>query len=87
MPDICLESRVTKQWQDIGFQGNNPATDFRGMGVLGLRCLLYPEMVSHNARLHAMTLSPALSHKQFTKAKDETSLGTRLCLFATESLT
>ena len=61
MPDICLESRVTKQWQDIGFQGNNPATDFRGMGVLGLRCLLYPEMVSHNARLHAITLSPALS--------------------------
>lgn len=37
-----LEARISKQWQDLGFQGNNPATDFRGMGMLGLQCLLYP---------------------------------------------
>ena len=41
MPSTPLEARKTKQWQDIGFQGNNPATDFRGMGVLSLHCLLY----------------------------------------------
>lgn len=40
-----LEARISKQWQEIGFQGNNPATDFRGMGMLGLNCLLYPKRV------------------------------------------
>lgn len=42
MPGQQLTDRISKQWQEIGFQGNNPATDFRGMGMLGLRCLLYP---------------------------------------------
>jgi hypothetical protein len=41
MPDSQLEARYTKQWQEIGFQGKDPATDFRGMGVLGLYCLHY----------------------------------------------
>lgn len=30
-PDEKLERRVTKQWQDIGFQGDDPMTDFRGI--------------------------------------------------------
>ena len=42
MPGSQLEARYTKQWQEIGFQGKDPATDFRGMGVLGLYCLQYP---------------------------------------------
>ncbi|XP_037121170.1 ELMO domain-containing protein 2 [Syngnathus acus] len=41
MPSVTLESRVTKQWGDIGFQGDDPKTDFRGMGVLGLTNLLF----------------------------------------------
>jgi hypothetical protein len=41
MPGIELTSRVTKQWQDIGFQGDDPKTDFRGMGLLGLDNLLF----------------------------------------------
>jgi len=41
MPNRHLECRVTKQWQDIGFQGDDPKTDFRGMGVLGLDNLVY----------------------------------------------
>ncbi|KAK9692462.1 Aldehyde dehydrogenase family [Popillia japonica] len=41
MPNEPLESRVTKQWQDIGFQGDDPKTDFRGMGLLGLENLLF----------------------------------------------
>ena len=42
MPGLPLEGRISKQWSEIGFQGNDPATDFRGMGILGLKCLLYP---------------------------------------------
>lgn len=34
MPDTPLEKRITKQWGTIGFQGDDPATDFRGMGKL-----------------------------------------------------
>jgi hypothetical protein len=41
MPGTQLKERISKQWQDLGFQGNNPATDFRGMGILGLKCMLY----------------------------------------------
>jgi len=31
---------MTKQWIDIGFQGADPATDFRGAGLLGLHALI-----------------------------------------------
>uniref|UniRef100_UPI003AAC2D9C ELMO domain-containing protein 2 isoform X1 n=1 Tax=Centroberyx gerrardi TaxID=166262 RepID=UPI003AAC2D9C len=41
MPAVKLESRVTKQWGDIGFQGDDPKTDFRGMGMLGLINLVF----------------------------------------------
>uniref|UniRef100_A0AAZ3Q9Q9 ELMO domain-containing protein n=1 Tax=Oncorhynchus tshawytscha TaxID=74940 RepID=A0AAZ3Q9Q9_ONCTS len=41
MPGVKLESRVTKQWGDIGFQGDDPKTDFRGMGMLGLTNLVF----------------------------------------------
>ncbi|CEG73993.1 hypothetical protein RMATCC62417_09270 [Rhizopus microsporus] len=41
MPNKSLQSRITKQWIDIGFQGNDPATDFRGMGIQGLDDLLF----------------------------------------------
>ncbi|XP_053110900.1 ELMO domain-containing protein 2 isoform X2 [Hemicordylus capensis] len=41
MPHEKLKARVTKQWCDIGFQGDDPKTDFRGMGMLGLVNLLY----------------------------------------------
>ncbi|GBM98692.1 ELMO domain-containing protein 1 [Araneus ventricosus] len=40
-PDRPLQNRISKQWTDIGFQGDDPKTDFRGMGVLGLDNLLY----------------------------------------------
>lgn len=40
-PREKLKSRITKQWGDIGFQGDDPKTDFRGMGMLGLANLLY----------------------------------------------
>lgn len=34
-----LEARVSDQWISIGFQVNDPATDFRGAGSLGLHNL------------------------------------------------
>lgn len=30
-----------KDWGDVGFQGDDPSTDFRGMGLLGLHQLTY----------------------------------------------
>uniref|UniRef100_A0AAF5CYZ9 ELMO domain-containing protein n=1 Tax=Strongyloides stercoralis TaxID=6248 RepID=A0AAF5CYZ9_STRER len=39
--DEKLTGRRSKQWEDIGFQGSDPATDFRGMGLLGLEQLVY----------------------------------------------
>jgi len=32
---------VEDEWKDIGFQGKDPRTDFRGGGHLSLLCLLY----------------------------------------------
>ena len=40
-PDQELKSRVGDHWKEMGFQGQDPATDFRGMGLLGLHNLLY----------------------------------------------
>ncbi|ELK29030.1 ELMO domain-containing protein 1 [Myotis davidii] len=40
-PDTPLASRISKQWCEIGFQGDDPKTDFRGMGLLGLYNLQY----------------------------------------------
>jgi hypothetical protein len=55
-PNTNLESRVSEQWKLIGFQvklsvishihfllnqGTDPATDFRGMGLFGLKNLVY----------------------------------------------
>jgi hypothetical protein len=36
-----LSGRISADWKQIGFQGTNPATDFRGSGILGLDNLLY----------------------------------------------
>lgn len=40
-PDTKLESRISEHWKWMGFQGTDPATDFRGMGIIGLKHLLY----------------------------------------------
>lgn len=33
--------RVSEKWKSIGFQSNDPSKDFRGMGILGLKNLIY----------------------------------------------
>ncbi|KAF1497660.1 ELMO domain-containing protein 1, partial [Eudyptula minor] len=40
-PNSPLKARISKQWCEIGFQGDDPKTDFRGMGLLGLYNLVY----------------------------------------------
>ncbi|ESO86310.1 hypothetical protein LOTGIDRAFT_176910, partial [Lottia gigantea] len=33
--------RIGSHWEEIGFQGSDPGTDLRGVGILGLVQLLY----------------------------------------------
>mmetsp|Transcript_16307 Transcript_16307/g.20497 ORF Transcript_16307/g.20497 Transcript_16307/m.20497 type:complete len:369 (-) Transcript_16307:344-1450(-) len=33
--------RITSEWGEVGFQGKDPATDFRGMGILALQHLVH----------------------------------------------
>lgn len=41
-PDSEVPETVqSPRWKDIGFQGVNPGTDFRGAGITGLHHLLY----------------------------------------------
>lgn len=53
--------RKSKQWGEIGFQGNDPKTDFRGMGMLGLENLLFFVQKFNTAAKHI------LSHSQHPK--------------------
>jgi hypothetical protein len=39
-PEMQLRARISKDWEELGFQGENPATDFRAMGLLGLKQLI-----------------------------------------------
>lgn len=41
MPDTPLEARISKQWGRLGFQGKDPATDFRAAGYFGLCNCVY----------------------------------------------
>jgi len=63
-PDTPLHKRVTKQWQTIGFQGEDPKTDFRGMGMLGLSNLVYFAKEFSSAARHILSHShhPQLGH-------------------------
>lgn len=41
-PGVARSSaRLSEEWGTLGFQGKDPATDFRGMGMFGLTQLLY----------------------------------------------
>ncbi|XP_011498106.1 PREDICTED: ELMO domain-containing protein 2 [Ceratosolen solmsi marchali] len=57
MPYDPLDARITKQWQGIGFQGDDPKTDFRGMGLLGLENLVYFAQEYPSAATHVLTHS------------------------------
>lgn len=57
MPDTSLEGRITRQWGQIGFQGSDPATDFRGMGMQGLDDLVYYAQVHPKSARRALQCS------------------------------
>jgi hypothetical protein len=40
-PEAPFPGQKSEQWKDLGFQGTDPSTDFRGMGSLSLHCMLY----------------------------------------------
>ncbi|RDX94542.1 ELMO domain-containing protein A, partial [Mucuna pruriens] len=40
-PNVSLEGLISDQWKDMGWQGPNPSTDFRGCGFISLENLLY----------------------------------------------
>lgn len=40
-PGLPLQTRKGKHWGELGFQGTDPATDFRGAGIFGLKNLVY----------------------------------------------
>nr|CAD1818941.1 unnamed protein product [Ananas comosus var. bracteatus] len=40
-PETELTGLVSEQWKDIGWQGPNPSTDFRGCGFVSLENLLF----------------------------------------------
>ncbi|KAJ3241115.1 hypothetical protein HDU81_001901 [Chytriomyces hyalinus] len=62
MPSEQLFQRNSKQWQYLGFQGDDPATDFRGMGILGLENLIY------YARTHPDSFQRVLANSHHPKA-------------------
>ncbi|XP_029703987.1 ELMO domain-containing protein 1 [Takifugu rubripes] len=63
-PDTPLTARISKQWCEIGFQGNDPKTDFRGMGLLGLLNLLY--FAEHDKATALQMLNDSLQPKRKT---------------------
>ncbi|KAL6969275.1 hypothetical protein U1Q18_028998 [Sarracenia purpurea var. burkii] len=40
-PDQVLRGLVSEQWKDMGWQGRDPSTDFRGAGFISLENLLF----------------------------------------------
>ncbi|XP_058081239.1 uncharacterized protein LOC131229138 isoform X2 [Magnolia sinica] len=40
-PDTDLRGMISDQWKDMGWQGPNPSTDFRGCGYISLENLLF----------------------------------------------
>ncbi|GAA6102919.1 ELMO domain-containing protein 1 isoform X1 [Tachysurus ichikawai] len=70
-PDSVLTGRISKQWCEIGFQGSDPKTDFRGMGLLGLHNLLY--FAEHDKAAALQVLHDSLQPKHRNISKEEAS--------------
>uniref|UniRef100_A0A182VYW3 ELMO domain-containing protein n=1 Tax=Anopheles minimus TaxID=112268 RepID=A0A182VYW3_9DIPT len=63
--EMVLTGRITDQWQHIGFQGDDPSTDFRGMGVLGLDNLLFLAQNYNGTARHLLSHSHHPKHGYF----------------------
>ena len=65
-PDLTVKNEygvtmVDEKWKDLGFQGKNPRTDFRGGGHLSLLCLIY---MRENYRAEFERLTTATKEQQ-----------------------
>ncbi|XP_022726565.1 ELMO domain-containing protein A-like isoform X6 [Durio zibethinus] len=40
-PNVALKGLISEQWKEMGWQGPNPSTDFRGCGFIALENLLF----------------------------------------------
>ncbi|PIA30690.1 hypothetical protein AQUCO_05400058v1 [Aquilegia coerulea] len=40
-PEVKLKGLISEQWKEMGWQGPNPSTDFRGCGYISLENLLF----------------------------------------------
>jgi hypothetical protein len=62
-PGVRLRARICPDWQEIGFQGHDPATDFRSMGVLGLDHLIQfsQDYKAHSSKI----LGDSVSHRNW----------------------
>lgn len=40
-PNVSLKGLISEQWKEMGWQGPNPTTDFRGCGFISLENLLF----------------------------------------------
>ncbi|XP_066555397.1 ELMO domain-containing protein 1 isoform X1 [Amia ocellicauda] len=75
-PDAPLMGRISKQWCEIGFQGSDPKTDFRGMGLLGLHNLLY--FAEHENATALQVLHDSLQPKHRDVSKEDGSKMSKL---------
>ncbi|XP_040437130.1 ELMO domain-containing protein 2 isoform X4 [Falco naumanni] len=80
MPHENLKARITKQWCDIGFQGDDPKTDFRGMGLLGLVNLVYfsKHYTDEARQILSRSNHPKLGMKKRAKAERREKLNTEV---------
>ncbi|KEP61801.1 UNVERIFIED_CONTAM: ELMO/CED-12 family protein [Hammondia hammondi] len=62
MPNHRLPGRICKEWKELGFQGEDPATDFRGCGELGLDALVF---LASRFPSHARNMLEASRHSTY----------------------
>ena len=59
---VCVQGEACEKWKDMGWQGKDPATDFRGSGFLALENLIW------FARAHPTTYDQLLNKTEGRRA-------------------
>ena len=63
MTDSLFPGLQSQDWGLVGFQGNDPSTDFRGMGVLGLQQLAW--FCANDTKAASSVLSVSLHERRY----------------------
>lgn len=64
-PNEAFPGQKSGEWGDLGFQGKDPQTDFRGSGALGLDSLCYWSEKYQEYALTLLATRPAAVEKQY----------------------